>query len=383
MFRLADDTTTRKVIQVANREGTQSFAMLHTMPIYGPTPREPEIRFMETAAGAPIAVRAWWKDGERTGYGFIYSKEELEALTRSASAKAEARIEPGTTGRTLKSRLTEAGEPVSEGPLSGPDVIDGPGFHPRSPSRSAQAQPAPQAPPPPAPEPRQAPAREQLPQTASPLALLLLGGVASMGDWPEITAEVVTEGMARLVMNGAGEDCLPRVVRSEAHHANTYLSSRLPSLGLNDHASAKAFSARSDLVVLNVRSPMTRAVSSAGCRRCVSSRRGGPATEGQFFAEQDAPATIGLLIDASGSMLENRDRVIAGITEFAKASHPDDEFRRSYSTNRLQRSCHAPALHHRPSRVARTLDRVAQLARGERLSRCTRRSHRWSRSRPA
>jgi VWFA-related protein len=32
------------------------------------------------------------------------------------------------------------------------------------------------------------------------------------------------------------------------------------------------------------------------------------------------------LIDASGSMLENRDRVIAGITEFAKASHPDDEF---------------------------------------------------------
>ena len=34
MFRLADDTTTRKVIQVTNREGTQSFAMLHTMPVY-------------------------------------------------------------------------------------------------------------------------------------------------------------------------------------------------------------------------------------------------------------------------------------------------------------------------------------------------------------
>ncbi|HVQ13800.1 MAG TPA: VWA domain-containing protein, partial [Vicinamibacterales bacterium] len=45
-----------------------------------------------------------------------------------------------------------------------------------------------------------------------------------------------------------------------------------------------------------------------------------------FFAEQDAPATIGLLIDASGSMLENRDRVIAGVTEFARASHPEDEF---------------------------------------------------------
>ena len=87
------------------------------------------------------------------------------------------------------------------------------------------------------------------------------------------------------------------------------------------------FSARSDLVVLNV---------------AVTNSKGGfvgglPADafhvleENQpqkvtFFAEQDAPATVGLLIDASGSMLENRDRVVAGVTEFAKASHPDDEF---------------------------------------------------------
>ena len=45
-----------------------------------------------------------------------------------------------------------------------------------------------------------------------------------------------------------------------------------------------------------------------------------------FFMEQDAPATIGLLIDASGSMIESRDRMIAGITTFAETSHPDDEF---------------------------------------------------------
>ena len=45
-----------------------------------------------------------------------------------------------------------------------------------------------------------------------------------------------------------------------------------------------------------------------------------------FFAEQDAPATIGLLIDSSGSMLVNRDRMIAGITALAQASNPDDEF---------------------------------------------------------
>jgi len=45
-----------------------------------------------------------------------------------------------------------------------------------------------------------------------------------------------------------------------------------------------------------------------------------------FFAEQDAPATIGVLLDSSGSMLVNRDRMIAGITSLAQASNPDDEF---------------------------------------------------------
>jgi hypothetical protein len=177
MFRLADDTTTRKVIQVANKEGTRSFAMLHTVPVYRPdAPRDPEVRFMETAAGAPVAVRAWWKEGERTGYGFIYSKNELAALTRAAEPKAEAPIAPSADADIE----AEAGEPVAnEGPLNGPDVIDGPGVPPEEPEQVAQLPPSQQAPPPPVQETRQAPAREQLPQTASPFVLLLAGGLAS------------------------------------------------------------------------------------------------------------------------------------------------------------------------------------------------------------
>jgi hypothetical protein len=174
MFRLADDTTTRKVIQVSNKEGTQSFAMLHTMPVYRPdAPRDPEVRFMETASGAPIAVRAWWQQGERTGYGFIYSKEQLAALNRSVASAEPAPIAPAADAEADAA----AGEPVAEGPLSGPDVIDGPGAPEAPEAQVAQAEPPPA--PPVAPEPRQEPARETLPQTASPLALLLLGGVAS------------------------------------------------------------------------------------------------------------------------------------------------------------------------------------------------------------
>ena len=119
---------------------------------------------METAAGAPIAVRAWWQQGERTGYGFIYSKEQLAALNRSAASTEPAPIAPAADADA-------AGEPIAEGPLNGPDVVNGPGV----PAEEAELQVAQAEPPPapaPAPESRQETTRETLPQTASPLALL-------------------------------------------------------------------------------------------------------------------------------------------------------------------------------------------------------------------
>lgn len=44
-----------------------------------------------------------------------------------------------------------------------------------------------------------------------------------------------------------------------------------------------------------------------------------------FFSSQDAPVTIGLLIDSSGSMGPNRDLVIAASMAFARTSNPQDE----------------------------------------------------------
>jgi VWFA-related protein len=45
-----------------------------------------------------------------------------------------------------------------------------------------------------------------------------------------------------------------------------------------------------------------------------------------FFHSQDAPVTVGLLIDSSGSMSPNRDMVIAASLGFSKAMNPQDEF---------------------------------------------------------
>ena len=45
----------------------------------------------------------------------------------------------------------------------------------------------------------------------------------------------------------------------------------------------------------------------------------------RFFMSEDAPVTIGLLIDNSGSMQPNRDLVLAAATAFAKTSNPRDD----------------------------------------------------------
>jgi VWFA-related protein len=46
----------------------------------------------------------------------------------------------------------------------------------------------------------------------------------------------------------------------------------------------------------------------------------------EFFTSEDTPATVGLVIDSSGSMRGRREEVTAAATAFAALSHPLDEF---------------------------------------------------------
>jgi VWFA-related protein len=90
---------------------------------------------------------------------------------------------------------------------------------------------------------------------------------------------------------------------------------------------APHFSARSDLVVLNAAVTDGRGHFVGGLPAdAFRVFDDGRPQDVSFFAEQDAPATLGILIDGSGSMVEKKDRVVAAITTFALASHPDDQF---------------------------------------------------------
>jgi Ca-activated chloride channel homolog len=87
------------------------------------------------------------------------------------------------------------------------------------------------------------------------------------------------------------------------------------------------FSSQSELVVLHVAVKDRKGGYVGGLPqesfRVLEDRR---PQEISFFNSQDAPVTVGLLIDASGSMAPNRDMVIAASMAFSKAMNPQDEF---------------------------------------------------------
>lgn len=86
LFRLADPTTSAKVVQVLSADGTKPYGMFFSYPAERfEAASQPEVRFMETAKGMPAAIKTWWYPGERTGYEFIYPKDQARKLAQGAT----------------------------------------------------------------------------------------------------------------------------------------------------------------------------------------------------------------------------------------------------------------------------------------------------------
>ena len=71
------------VVQVLSSDGTKSYAMffVHRVEL-AESPSKSEVRFMETAAGMPQALKAWWYTGTRSGFEFVYPKEQARLLAK-------------------------------------------------------------------------------------------------------------------------------------------------------------------------------------------------------------------------------------------------------------------------------------------------------------
>jgi VWFA-related protein len=86
------------------------------------------------------------------------------------------------------------------------------------------------------------------------------------------------------------------------------------------------FSSRVELVVLHVRVKDKRGayITNLPSEAFTILEDGHPQTV-QFFAAEDAPVTVGLIIDSSASMFGVRERVTAAADAFAEHSNPNDE----------------------------------------------------------
>ena len=86
------------------------------------------------------------------------------------------------------------------------------------------------------------------------------------------------------------------------------------------------FSTNADLVVLHVNVKDKRGAYVTDLRQETFAvfEDGRPQTI-RFFAKEDAPVTMGLIVDSSASMYANRDDVIAAAAAFTAASNPRDE----------------------------------------------------------
>jgi hypothetical protein len=115
LFRLADPDSGRNVVQVLNADGTTPYGMFFAMRAERFEPAStPEVRFMETAAGMPAAIKTWWYPGERSGYEFVYPKDQARRLAQGASQPVLTTQKQTTTAEQTNTadltRISSAGQ---------------------------------------------------------------------------------------------------------------------------------------------------------------------------------------------------------------------------------------------------------------------------------
>lgn len=86
MFKLLDGNSSRNVVQVFNKQGTKIYATILTIQDYRPEASDKTvIKFSETAAGAPPAVKEWFYPGDNFGQEFVYPKNRAVELAKASN----------------------------------------------------------------------------------------------------------------------------------------------------------------------------------------------------------------------------------------------------------------------------------------------------------
>lgn len=177
-MKLADSLSNRHIVQVFNEDETQIVTTILAIPNYRLQPTgKTEFGFWETPSGQPKALRSWFYPGDNFGQEFAYPKQKAVEIARVTKEPV-----PTVEGEGLKPAEVDRVEPQEERR----EEVARAAPPPPEPAPPQEAAPAPEpqreVTPPSAPaQPEPAAPAEELPQTASNIPLVALGGLLSLG----------------------------------------------------------------------------------------------------------------------------------------------------------------------------------------------------------
>ena len=84
VFKLADSSADRNIVQVFNKDENHLYGTFLAIPDYRIKPADKTIiTFDERPVGSPEAVKAWFYPGENYGHDFVYPKPKATALAKA------------------------------------------------------------------------------------------------------------------------------------------------------------------------------------------------------------------------------------------------------------------------------------------------------------
>jgi hypothetical protein len=166
VFKVVDSPSDRHIVQILSPDEKHVFTTILAIPNYRlKTTDKTVITFRERPAGQPEALRAWFYPGRAWGEQFVYAKSRAIELAKETNEPVLATpIELATAPvEALNTAPVEAVAPTGD-PVELAQVVE--------PPPAVAADPEPVA---------QAPAADPLPKTASPLPLIALIGLLTIG----------------------------------------------------------------------------------------------------------------------------------------------------------------------------------------------------------
>ncbi len=181
VFRFVDATTGKRVMQVQAKDaGSKNYGMFMTISAQRPKASDnAELRFLETPAGQPAAVKTWWYPGNTIGREFIYPKSQARRLAqRTNQPVLTTQAENVSNERMEATNLAYVSPSGEETPLTDEQLLDRAANTP--PVGTVEASQNTAATSGAAPRQEGAMARASLPKTSTPLAGIGLIGLMSL-----------------------------------------------------------------------------------------------------------------------------------------------------------------------------------------------------------